>query len=121
MNKLVYQLYSLWGNYEITVTNEDGEIRFSTASDIEGFTDKEGSTDLGTFMSLLKEAGIEKWDSAYVADDSRIEDAVKWRSEYTKDGRMYTSEGEEGFWPYGHEKLFEALKLLDEDLKRFDG
>ena len=118
MLKLSYRLRCLWGEYAFEAT-DDEKLCFSTHSDIEGFTDKEGEVpDPGEFLELLKKARIPFWEERYEGE-SVIEDAVEWSLEYANGtgSRMIT--GQEGYWPYGFDRLIAAIRMCDEDIDRF--
>ena len=119
MNIIDLKYKCLWGNYEIKAEFDEEEVRYQVNSDIEGIENKEGQKPAAEFLKFIAAAAIEKWDSAYEADGSPIEDALHWESEYVRNDQTYNSKGEEGFWPYGYEEMIKALSLLDDDLKRF--
>ena len=118
MEKLSYKISCLWGEYVFEAQIAES-FSYRTQSDIEGFCDKEGTlADPKGFLALLKEARIENWEQEYDGDNS-IEDAVLWNVECVKGGCVWKIKGKEGFWPYGYEKLIEAIRLCDEDIDRF--
>ena len=117
MTKLVYRIECLWGTYCFEADIAD-TAHYRTRSDIEGLTDKDAVLeDPKRFNELLNEARIGSWDAVYEGDSS-IEDAVRWSIEYEAGGRTVLSRGEEGYWPYGYDRLIAALELCDEDIKR---
>ena len=119
MEKLTFKIDCLWGKYLFEAAADEGKIVYRSSSDIEGFTDKEGTLDdPRAFLNLIEEAHIEKWEKEYKGENG-IEDAIKWSVEFEDGGHRYLSSGEEAFWPYGYDKLIQAIRLVDEDIDRF--
>ena len=116
MNRLEYHFNCLDGNCLLVCEAEGETIHFTGTGENPVITEKTGELNAEDSAALIKridEAKIETWQSRYEPEAEGIEDAVRWKVVYRKDGREYVSRGEESFEPYGYEELIEALKLFE--------
>lgn len=120
MNRLEYHFDCLDGNCLLVCEAENGTLHFTVTGNNPVITEKAGElSEVSAFEKLLKEAGIESWDRKYEPQTEGIEDAIRWKVVYQKDGKEYVSSGEESYEPYGYEKLIEALKLFEPEADYF--
>lgn len=113
MKSLKVNFNTLDGNYSLIVLDDH---TYSIETTIEVFENKNGIIkNYEEFISKLNEAKISSWDDVYQPNGLTIEDSVKW--DITLDDKFI--KGEEGYWPYGYDKLIEALMSIDNKLDYF--
>ena len=121
MTKLQFHFECLDGNY-FFAAEADRTTAYTITSDIPELEEKSGELDEKATEAFLKElelSQIERWDRHYRAEQSKIEDAVKWSVTYEKEDGVYKTDGEESYEPYNYEHLIKALIICDEKAEYF--
>ena len=121
MTKLQFHFECLDGNY-FYVAEADRATTYTITTDIPELEEKTGELDEKATNEFLKElelAQIERWDRHFTAEQSEIEDAVKWSLTYENENGVYKSDGVESYEPYTYEHLIRALILCDKNAEYF--
>lgn len=117
MNKLTYNFHCLDGYYHLEVTFGLDKLNFLVETSIDGLVNNEGELSSNDFINQLNEANLESWNKEYNAYGTSIEDATTFDVTLEKDGKTYSSKGEESYEPYKYELLIKALMILDPQSK----